>query len=63
MAVAAPVYERSIGKDSYVENNFGSPMTDDEIHNAKIKDIYAKIINPEYKMSDLKSEIDKTTYK
>ncbi len=37
-------------------------MTDDEIHNASIKDIYAKIINPEYKLSDIKSAIEKVTH-
>ncbi|MCD7728647.1 MAG: hypothetical protein LUI60_01870 [Clostridia bacterium] len=53
MAVATPVLERRTVKDNYyTEDNFGSQMTADEIHNASIKENYAKLINPDCKLSD-----------
>ncbi len=55
MAVATPVLERRIGVRE--ENSDYVPeRTADEIHNARIKDNYARLINPETKISDIKNE-------
>lgn len=56
MAVAAPVLERKTNTEEEFElreklNN--SVMTDDERHNSQISEKYAKLINPECKLSDI----------
>ncbi|MCD8040250.1 MAG: hypothetical protein LUF82_01900 [Clostridia bacterium] len=63
MAVATPVLERdtvreNFGGSNFGGNNFGSYMTADELHNACIKDNYAKLINPDYKLSDLVPQME-----
>ena len=49
MAVATPVLERN---DS-AEKNFGTALeTADELHNSKIKENYARLINPDFKKEE-----------
>ena len=56
MAVATPILERTIEETrEEVQFNYASQQRADEIHNSKIRDIYAQLINPETKLSDLRS--------
>ena len=56
MAVATPILERKIEETrEEVQYDYASQQRADEIHNSKIKEIYAQLINPETKMSDIKS--------
>lgn len=57
MAVATPVLERKVSvtkKDTPQTTTYnGVLMTSEELHNSRIKDNYAKLINPDYKIEDL----------
>lgn len=56
MAVATPILERKTEEreEKYERFDYASRMTEDEIHNSRISDIYARLIDPESKMSDFK---------
>lgn len=56
MAVASPVLERKTEEreEKCEKRDYTSRMTEDELHNSQIPDIYARLINPESKMSDFK---------
>lgn len=56
MAVATPILERKTEEKEERTDTYGytSRMTEDELHNSKISDIYARLINPESKLSDFK---------
>ncbi len=56
MAVAIPVLEREITEEKEVSYNFTSRMTADELHNSKIRENYARLMNPELKLGDLIAE-------
>lgn len=56
MAVATPVLEKNLiteEKSVRAAAYFKSLSAEDEIHNAKIRDNYAKLINPDAKIGDL----------
>ncbi len=55
MAVATPVIERKISRQ--VSENAG--MTADELHNARMGNNLARLLNPEYKIKDIVASIDK----
>lgn len=56
MAVATPILERRKEEtQEEVEYTYTCNQTEDEIHNSKIREIYARLIKPETTMSDLKS--------
>lgn len=56
MAVATPVLEREINKqETYGREYRENFMTADERHNLRISENYAKLINPETTMRDIKS--------
>ena len=56
MAVATPVLERKIeNTQEEVRYSYNSGHMEDEVHNSKIKDIFQQIMNPETKMSDLRT--------
>ena len=56
MAVATPVLERKIeNTQEEVRYSYNSGHIEDEVHNSKIKDIFQQIMNPETKMSDLRT--------
>ncbi len=56
MAVATPILERKTEEreEKYERFDYASRMTEDEIHNSRISNIYARLIDPESKMSDFK---------
>lgn len=55
MAVATPILERRKEETpEEVEYTYTLNQTEDEIHNSKIREIYARLIKPETTMSDLK---------
>lgn len=56
MAVATPILERKTEEreEKHERYDYSSKMTEDEIHNSRISDIYARLINPESKISDFK---------
>lgn len=54
MAGATPVLERITEETQEEVMNVAPVQTEDEIHNSKISEIYAKLVNPETKLSDLK---------
>ena len=54
MAVATPIIERKISRQ--VSENAG--MTADELHNARMKDNLARLLNPENKIKDVVASID-----
>ncbi len=57
MAVATPVIERRISQlTSERENNAG--MNADELHNARMGNNLARLLNPEYKIKDVVASID-----
>ena len=57
MAIATPVLERKVNTKVTVpgeKQSYGyTRMTEDEIHNARIKDNFARLINPNAKVGDL----------
>jgi cell division protein FtsL len=57
MAIATPVLERKVENEKSVEQTENAYrntyMSSEELHNARIKDNYARLINPEYKIEDL----------
>jgi cell division protein FtsL len=57
MAIATPVLERKVENTQSVEqpsNAYRSSyMSSEELHNARIRDNYARLINPECKIEDL----------
>lgn len=57
MAVATPILERKTEEreEKNVAYDYSAAMTEDELHNSKISNIYARLINPESKMSDFKA--------
>lgn len=56
MAIATPVLERKIEEtQEEVRYSYKSSNVEDEIHNSRIRNIYKQLINPETKMSDLRS--------
>ena len=56
MAVATPVLERRKEEtQEEVRYSYKSSNVEDEIHNSRIRNIYKQLINPETKMSDLRS--------
>ncbi len=66
MAVAAPVLERKTNTEEEPELREklnSAVLTDDEVHNSRISENYAKLINPECTLSDIivkeKTEEDK----
>ncbi len=54
MAVATPIIERKISRQ--VSENAG--MTADELHNARMGNNLARLLNPEYKIKDIVASID-----
>lgn len=54
MAVATPILERKTEEERRESYGYTSQMTADELHNSRISNIYAKLINPDSKMSDFK---------
>lgn len=54
MAVATPIIERKISRQ--VSENAG--MTADELHNARMGNNLARLLNPEYKIRDIVASID-----
>lgn len=53
MAVATPVLEKKI-EETQEEARYNTTQLEDEIHNSRISEIYAKLIKPETKLSDLR---------
>lgn len=56
MAVATPILERPLEEtQEAVRNEYVVAKNKDELHNSRINDIYQKLINPETKMSDMRT--------
>ena len=53
MAVATPVIERNTFAQQTKEREAAAGMTADELHNARMKDDLARLLNPEYKITDV----------
>lgn len=58
MAVATPVIERRIYNQSIESEARSAGMTVDELHNARMKDNLARLLNPENKIKDVVASID-----
>ncbi len=60
MAIATPVLERKLNITSNVavNNDYGYRSVTDEQHNARIKDNYARLINPDVALSDLIASVE-----
>ena len=58
MAVATPVIERNTFAQQTKEREAAAGMTADELHNARMKDNLARLLNPEYKIKDVVASID-----
>ncbi len=57
MSVAAPVLERKVAAEEEQQQSYFTPqMTSDQIHNARIKQIYAKLMDPEADLNDFRAE-------
>ncbi len=54
MAVATPILEKRIEDTAEKNCENTEVMSADELHNSKIRRIYAQLINPETKMSDIR---------
>lgn len=57
MAVATPVIERRFSQQINEREERGG-MNADELHNARMKDNLARLLNPEYKIKDVVASID-----
>ena len=57
MAVATPVIERKFSQQIN-ERDSRAGMNADELHNARMKDNLARLLNPEYKIKDVVASID-----
>ncbi len=58
MAVATPVIERRTYNQSIESEARSAGMTADELHNARMKDNLARLLNPENKIKDVVASID-----
>lgn len=58
MAVATPVIERRTYNQSIESEARSAGMTVDELHNARMKDNLARLLNPENKIKDVVASID-----
>ena len=58
MAVATPVIERNTFAQQTKEREAAAGMTADELHNARMKDNLARLLNPENKIKDVVASID-----
>lgn len=58
MAVATPVIERITYNQSIESEARSAGMTADELHNARMKDNLARLLNPENKIKDVVASID-----
>jgi cell division protein FtsL len=57
MAVATPVLERKVSNDDTQQQPATKTyLSQDELHNSRIRDNYARLINPQYKIEDLFTE-------
>lgn len=52
MAIAAPVLERRTDTNDEESYSYTAPMSSEEIHNARISDNYARLINPETRLDE-----------
>ena len=57
MAVATPVIERRFSQQTTTDGR-NAGMNADELHNARMKDNLARLLNPEYKIKDVVASID-----
>jgi cell division protein FtsL len=57
MSVATPVLERKVSANEngapQTTTNKSTAFTQEELHNSRIKDNYARLINPDYKIEDV----------
>jgi hypothetical protein len=56
MSVATPVLERKVSANENgapQTTNKSTTFTQEELHNSRIKDNYARLINPDYKIEDV----------
>lgn len=66
MAIASPVLERKVtaspedAQQAQKAEYTSTTMSEEEIHNARIRDNYARLINPDYKISDLFNQQEAT---
>lgn len=58
MAVATPVFERKINTYKTEDERRYEGMSADELHNSRISDNYARLVNPENKLKDIMASID-----
>ena len=58
MAIATPVIERRTYNQSIESEARSAGMTADELHNARMKDNLARLLNPENKIKDVVASID-----
>lgn len=58
MAVATPVFERKINTRKTEDERRYEGMSAEDLHNSRISDNYARLVNPENKIKDIVASID-----
>ena len=53
MAANTPVLERTSATEKIPSRNFGTDYVSEQEHNARIRDTYAKLINPNYSLDEV----------
>lgn len=58
MAVTTPVFERKVNTQKTEDERRYERMTAEDLHNSRISDNYARLVNPENKLKDIVASID-----